>query len=39
MHVTSVKGVEDMIQLGDLTEEGIMHNVQIRYQAKLIYVS
>lgn len=28
-----------MIQLGDLTESGIMHNVQMRYDNKLIYVS
>lgn len=39
MHQTSVEGVEDMIQLGDLTESGIMHNVQMRYNDKKIYVS
>ena len=39
MHITSTNGVEDMIQLGDLTEAGIMHNVLIRYNDKMIYVS
>lgn len=38
MHQTSAEGVEDMIQLGDLTESGIMHNVQMRYHNKMIYV-
>ena len=38
MHQTSIDGVEDMIQLGDLSESGIMHNVQMRYNDKLIYV-
>ncbi|XP_019863708.1 PREDICTED: unconventional myosin-VIIa-like [Amphimedon queenslandica] len=37
MHQTSAEGVEDMIQLGDLTESGIMHNVQMRYHNKMIY--
>ena len=39
MHASSVEGVEDMIQLGDLSEAGIMHNVGIRYKNKHIYVS
>ena len=38
MHQSSIDGVEDMIQLGDLSESGIMHNVQKRYNEKLIYV-
>ena len=39
MHQSSVDGVHDMIQLGDLTEAGIMHNVWKRYTGKDIYVS
>jgi len=39
MHPTSVKGVDDMIQLGDLNEAGILHNLFIRYYNHQIYVS
>ncbi len=39
MHDSSIDGVEDMIQLGDLSEAGIMHNVAIRYKNREIYVS
>eukprot|EP00118_Oscarella_pearsei_P013166 m.102239 g.102239 ORF g.102239 m.102239 type:complete len:1092 (+) comp37156_c0_seq8:188-3463(+) len=37
MHVSSVDGVEDMIQLGDMNEAGILRNLLIRYRDGFIY--
>ena len=39
MHVSSVEGMEDMIELGELHEKGILRNLFTRYLNNDIYVS
>jgi len=39
MHPSCISGVDDMIQLGELTEAGILRNLLIRYYRHKIYVS
>lgn len=38
MHPTSVECVDDMIQLGDLTEASLLRNLQLRHRRDIIYV-
>lgn len=35
----SNKGIEDMIQMDNLSEEGILQNLKLRYLSDHIYVS
>lgn len=39
MHPSCISGVDDMIQLGELSEAGILRNLLIRYYSHKIYVS
>jgi len=39
MHISSVEGMEDMIELGELHEKGILRNLFTRYLENNIYVS
>lgn len=38
MHPTSVECVDDMIQLGDLTEASLLRNLELRHRQNIIYV-
>lgn len=38
MHETSVAGVQDMAELGDLHEAAILYNIYQRYTKDVIYV-
>lgn len=39
MHPTLAEGVDDMINLGEMTEAGLLRNLMLRHKRSVIYVS
>lgn len=38
MNPTSAEGVDDMIKLSEMTEAGLLRNLQLRHKRGIIYV-